>query len=327
MKKRGYILCCLLLLGFSSMVNAATISIPWLSSSLSYGVKAEAGVDHYQFANRIPFGATTAIDYTLGTTSGDTSSGATLPMPSSGHTTAPQVLLNSPGYHYNSAKTSSGRISGDPASTIRMEVGGDAYASQRNVYTAHYNKWEGARALAEATFEGDFTSTGTVLDYAFDGQLDRFVTANPSVGLVPRSGIYEVIAEHFLTAHLTVENMSTSGTLFDDDIFSIHHVGKGNPSFDISVIDELFSDNGSVDLTGTTGDTIRSSLTLSTFSIAQVEAQLFYTSPYSGLATAGANFDYFDMDFTTTPVPIPAAIWLLGSSLVGLAGIRRKFKK
>ena len=80
-------------------------------------------------------------------------------------------------------------------------------------------------------------------------------------------------------------------------------------------------------MTGTAGDIIRTSLTLSTFSIAQVEAQLFSTSPYSGLATAGANFDYFDMDFKTTPVPIPAAIWLLGSSLVGLAGIRRKFKK
>jgi hypothetical protein len=27
------------------------------------------------------------------------------------------------------------------------------------------------------------------------------------------------------------------------------------------------------------------------------------------------------------PVPVPAAVWLLGSGLIGLLGIRRKFKK
>ena len=27
------------------------------------------------------------------------------------------------------------------------------------------------------------------------------------------------------------------------------------------------------------------------------------------------------------PVPIPSAVWLLGSGLVGLVGLRRKFKK
>lgn len=28
-----------------------------------------------------------------------------------------------------------------------------------------------------------------------------------------------------------------------------------------------------------------------------------------------------------TPVPIPAAIWLLGSGLIGLVGLRKRFKK
>jgi len=38
--------------------------------------------------------------------------------------------------------------------------------------------------------------------------------------------------------------------------------------------------------------------------------------------------EYFSITFTTgAPVPIPGAVWLLGSGLVGLVGIRRKFKK
>lgn len=49
----------------------------------------------------------------------------------------------------------------------------------------------------------------------------------------------------------------------------------------------------------------------------------------------GNNGDYrFDhgnvnvfITASSTPVPIPAAIWLLGSGLIGLIGLRRKFKK
>jgi hypothetical protein len=36
-------------------------------------------------------------------------------------------------------------------------------------------------------------------------------------------------------------------------------------------------------------------------------------------------FTYLD-DISVNPVPIPGAVWLLGSGLVGLAGLRRKFK-
>ena len=34
-----------------------------------------------------------------------------------------------------------------------------------------------------------------------------------------------------------------------------------------------------------------------------------------------------DVSLTSSQVPIPAAIWLLGSGLIGLVGLRRKFKK
>jgi hypothetical protein len=43
----------------------------------------------------------------------------------------------------------------------------------------------------------------------------------------------------------------------------------------------------------------------------------------------GGDRDFNDLvvEVSVAPVPIPAAILLLGSGLVGLAGIRKKFKR
>jgi hypothetical protein len=44
----------------------------------------------------------------------------------------------------------------------------------------------------------------------------------------------------------------------------------------------------------------------------------------SGLLTLN-NISYVDFQATASPVPIPGAVWLLGSGLIGLVGLRRKF--
>jgi hypothetical protein len=41
----------------------------------------------------------------------------------------------------------------------------------------------------------------------------------------------------------------------------------------------------------------------------------------NGLANGTVTIDY---TYNATPTPIPAAAWLLGSGLLGLAGIRRR---
>ena len=44
------------------------------------------------------------------------------------------------------------------------------------------------------------------------------------------------------------------------------------------------------------------------------------------LIPSDGDFDYL-LDITATYVPIPGAVWLLGSGLIGLVGLRKKFKK
>jgi hypothetical protein len=54
-------------------------------------------------------------------------------------------------------------------------------------------------------------------------------------------------------------------------------------------------------------------------------AKLTFTSDYGN--NSGMNTpEYLYTTLETTPVPIPGAVWLLGSGLLGLAGLRRKLR-
>jgi hypothetical protein len=66
------------------------------------------------------------------------------------------------------------------------------------------------------------------------------------------------------------------------------------------------------------------------------DGAVWHTNDFAGYAfllraDAQRVVTYFDpngwSDYTTSPVPIPAAAWLLGSGLLGLAGVARRKKK
>jgi len=46
--------------------------------------------------------------------------------------------------------------------------------------------------------------------------------------------------------------------------------------------------------------------------------------PQSTLQDGYSTFSYINFDLALTPVPVPATAWLLGSGLIGLAGVARK---
>ena len=56
---------------------------------------------------------------------------------------------------------------------------------------------------------------------------------------------------------------------------------------------------------------------------------IIITSYWKGIGVGFAE-SYWTVDFgsaTVDPVPIPGAVWLLGSGLIGIVGIRRKYQK
>jgi hypothetical protein len=79
------------------------------------------------------------------------------------------------------------------------------------------------------------------------------------------------------------------------------------------------------------GDTILlTDFTTGNSTYANLTAGLHTPTPpaYPADTTYVSQFSSFEVDyFDSTPIPVPAAIYLLGAGFVGLAGLRRKFKK
>lgn len=50
-------------------------------------------------------------------------------------------------------------------------------------------------------------------------------------------------------------------------------------------------------------------------------------SYYLSSASNWDDFEFTNLYLNYTPTPIPSALWLLGSGLIGIVGIRRKFRK
>ena len=62
--------------------------------------------------------------------------------------------------------------------------------------------------------------------------------------------------------------------------------------------------------------------------LGNVSSQKVLTADYGAVAIGGKYKTTFnDFYLSGSPVPIPAAVWLFGSGLIGLVGLRRKMKK
>ena len=63
------------------------------------------------------------------------------------------------------------------------------------------------------------------------------------------------------------------------------------------------------------------------FTATTTTSTITFTGLRSGLDGYFGYLDNINVDGKANNVPIPGAIWLLGSGLIGLAGLRRKFQK
>jgi hypothetical protein len=139
----------------------------------------------------------------------------------------------------------------------------------------------------------------------------------------------------FATAGAQLDGMYTGSTaLFNDNWEGqtiLTRVGGG--TFNLNSIDlaELYPADVQFDVAFTgllaNGSTVSKTFTLD----GALGAQSFsFGSDFSNLASVSwsqsADFHQFD-NVNATPTPIPAAAWLLGSGIMGLAGIRRRTGK
>ena len=105
----------------------------------------------------------------------------------------------------------------------------------------------------------------------------------------------------------------TSIGSYEDLYLRVEHDGSGNYDF-------FYKEDN---LTGGLWE-LHTSLTGYSFDALGIVSKTWY-NPYSsppGYPELTANFDYLQYN-----VPIPGAVWLLGSGLIGLVGFSRKFKK
>ena len=142
--------------------------------------------------------------------------------------------------------------------------------------------------------------------------------------MVGGSGDFFIINGNF-------ENKSTQVDLWDTELAYLGFQGSGDHVFYNWVLDgsaQLFSWDtlevlgGNLQLYGE--ELYVDNLILSAGSSLNIDGiSIFYNS----LTDNGGSINFLNGgQLIENPVPIPSAVWLLGSGLIGILGIRRKFK-
>ena len=178
------------------------------------------------------------------------------------------------------------------ASAIAVGLGttGAANALTVTITQMNFNGLHGATGAITSAGTGTFTSTGTFFGQPWTAQAMSFFSstgANTWAGTAP-AGAYSY------NFSLTGSQVAW-GTLFD---------WNSNPLIPVLNIMTCtsFSTGGSCTGTGTP----------------------MQTPPFSGQAPA---FNGVVTSASVSAIPVPAAAWLFGSGLVGLAGVARRNKK
>jgi hypothetical protein len=205
-------------------------------------------------------------------------------------------------------------------------------------------------ASANAAFITDTASTSgptPVLDYVLS--VDRF---NPALGTL-ESAKFTLFGEVTSSLTVTVTGSPSQYTLvtWDKNDFGGHdryYFGlsgpssmTGNDSFAGQVVLRDRVDYGAPETFNapTLNDARVFTFTgsaLAPFVGAGVLDFLFSANSYDTVGTLGDNPSWsmstayrgkVDVEYDFTPVPIPGAVWLLASGLVGLVGLRKRFQK
>ena len=153
-------------------------------------------------------------------------------------------------------------------------------------------------------------STGDIVTVNFD------ISGNPGVVIPPEQMDYQIIFTPFGSSADMAVNPGESFTLdWFENISDSTPLQTDDPSpfsFDVYSFSNGFFGTGLEDVSG---KLVMSNI-IGDFNIASISMRT--------LLNDGSFTSYVEQSFVVTPIPIPAAIWLFGSGLIGLIGFAKR---